>query len=87
MQDDLQRAYQAYQQALYYLHNPKVCRPSLLFQTQLLTPLFPGRPQALVWYRHSIRPIRFLGSCRGGLLFCPSDGQRFVHLLLRIDNI
>ena len=24
MQDDLQRAYQAYQQALYYLRNPKV---------------------------------------------------------------
>ena len=26
MQDDLQKAYAAYQQALYFLPNPKVCR-------------------------------------------------------------
>lgn len=48
MQDDLQRAYQAYQQALYYLPNPKVGLFALLFPTQLLTCLFQDDPK--LWY-------------------------------------
>jgi len=37
MQDDLQKAYSAYQQALYLLPNPKVLSPSLLLFTSLLS--------------------------------------------------
>ena len=47
MQDDLQKAYAAYQQALYFLHNPKVRRSPPVPAT-LLTSVRQEDPK--LWY-------------------------------------
>jgi hypothetical protein len=54
MMDNLQEAYTAYQQALYYLRDPKVS--PLVVLKQLLLILGPGT-ETLVWNRYTIRPI------------------------------
>jgi tetratricopeptide (TPR) repeat protein len=53
MQDDLQKAYSAYQQALYLLPNPKVS--CLLMIRQPISHMhFIGGSKAMVRYRHSL---------------------------------
>jgi len=54
MQDDLQKAYSAYQQALYLLPNPKVRRSYNYCTFLKLTRLTLGRSQAVVRYRHPL---------------------------------
>ena len=55
MMEDLQQAYHAYQQALYHLRDPKV----RIRVWHSLTPLtFATGTKALVWYRHTVRPLR-----------------------------
>ena len=76
MQDDLQKAYSAYQQALYLLPNPKV---TLAFSiSPVFSLLLPGGPQTLVRDRHSLRSIWLARPCRGSLRLCPPHVQRFV---------
>ena len=63
--EDLQQAYQAYQQALYHLRDPKVrfyFRPVVLHGQQI----FAGT-KALVRYRYTLRSIWLLGARRGSL--------------------
>lgn len=55
MMDNLQDAYTAYQQALYYLSDPKVCIKYLRSDRLLIICL---GTEALVRYRYSIRQIR-----------------------------
>lgn len=72
--EDLQQAYQAYQQALYHLRDPKVSvhlQPSLI----LLTPAVGTK--ALVRYRHTLRSLRITRTCRGSLLPGHADAARF----------
>lgn len=57
MMDNLQEAYTAYQQALYYLRDPKVS-PARCPKKQLLLMLGPGT-ETLVWNWYIIRPIWF----------------------------
>jgi len=78
MQDDLQKAYSAYQQALYLLPNPKVCIHISFLDLTLHYYYLLGRSKTLVWNRHPLRPIWFIGSCRGGLLLRFEDGQRLA---------
>lgn len=52
MQDDLQKAYQAYQQALYLLPNPKVGLLSCSTAQCLTTST--GGPETVVWHWHSL---------------------------------
>ena len=53
MQDDLQKAYTAYQQALYLLPNPKVYI-SVFGSPFTLINTFLGGSQTMVWYRHPL---------------------------------
>ena len=79
MQDDLQKAYSAYQQALYLLPNPKVLYlplPSPIVYKLII--IDPGGPKALVWNRHSLRPIWLPRPCRRGIRLGPPHVQRSV---------
>ena len=85
MQDDLQKAYSAYQHALYSLPNPKV-------YIQIMSTLHEnrayhqtGKSQIMVWDRNPLRPVRILGQCRGSFLVCPEDGQGYAHTCLRFQ--
>ena len=49
MQDDLQKAYAAYQQALYLLPNPKVCAHTPTLATSSL-PLTFSQEDPKLWY-------------------------------------
>lgn len=74
MMDDLQQAYAAYQNALINLRNPKVCKPQLAHSVgQLLTAHHIGA-EALVRDWYIVRPLRFLGPCRGSILPGDADG-------------
>lgn len=67
MMDDLQQAYAAYQNALINLRNPKVSHAnSRAALNHPLIRLHVGA-QALVRHWHPVRPLWFLGPCRGGL--------------------
>ena len=63
--EDLQQAYQAYQQALYHLRDPKVryCSGSVALPGQQ----FSAGTKALVRYRYTLRSIWLLGARRGSL--------------------
>jgi general transcriptional corepressor CYC8 len=50
MLDNLQEAYTAYQQALYYLPDPKVCSVIHFPSTELIV----SGAKALVWHRYSL---------------------------------
>lgn len=64
--EDLQQAYQAYQQALYHLRDPKVyTKSTALSQARLMA--FSGT-QALVRHWYTVRPIRIPGTRRRSLL-------------------
>lgn len=52
MMDNLQEAYTAYQQALYYLPDPKVCTATLLVY-YTLSLIFAGT-QVVVWHRYPL---------------------------------
>ena len=65
MMEDLQQAYQAYQQALYHLRDPKV--RYYFISVALRGQQFPVGTQALVRYRYTLRSIWLLGARRGGL--------------------
>lgn len=80
MMDNLQEAYQAYQQALYHLSNPKVKKNKIkkkvpFVHTHINLSFFLG-PQALVWYWYSLRSLWFIGTCRGSLFGCDEDGSK-----------
>lgn len=76
MMDDLQKAYTAYQQALYHLRDPKASLPSLsLPLPPVLIHLLTGT-QTVVRNRHSLRPIRIAGACRRGFLAGDADGAK-----------
>lgn len=74
MMDNLQDAYTAYQQALYYLSDPKVCALSPCDHV-LLTRC--SGAQALVRYRYLVRQIRLSGTRRGGILPGHAHGAGF----------
>ena len=65
MMDDLQQAYSAYQQALYHLSDPKVCLHEQVggHATDVCT-----GAEALVWHRHTLRPLWLPGARRRGFL-------------------
>lgn len=68
MMDDLQKAYSAYQQALYHLRDPKVSeQASDQVGDMCLHVIFAGA-QALVWHRHFVRSLWLARTCRGGVL-------------------
>lgn len=82
MQDDLQKAYVAYQQALYFLPNPKVS-PRCNFGTPrsaVTSFIFPtSGSQAMVWDRHIVRPLWLARSCGRSFFECPENGSRYVN--------
>lgn len=71
MMDNLQDAYTAYQQALYYLPDPKVNQ--MICHSNCLLTLTAGA-QALVWNRYIIRSIRVSRTRRRGLFAGHADG-------------
>lgn len=73
MMDNLQDAYTAYQQALYYLPDPKVRSPRNLQNSSLTLPV---GTQALVWNWHTIRSIWLPRACRRGLFPSHAHGTR-----------
>src|SRR5882757_7749010 len=79
MQDDLQKAYTAYQQALYLLPNPKVYI-HFSWQSPLINS-FSGGSQTMVWYRYPLRSIWFPRPCRRSFLLGSSYVQRSVWVL------
>jgi hypothetical protein len=54
MQDDLQKAYTAYQQALYHLPNPKVRGVAPFLSLFFITTRFAGRPEVVVRDRYPL---------------------------------
>jgi tetratricopeptide (TPR) repeat protein len=73
MQDDLQKAYSAYQQALYLLPNPKArCSHCHVLKHSLTST--EGGSQALVWHRYPVRSLWVIGPRRRGVCVCPSHG-------------
>jgi hypothetical protein len=78
MQDDLQKAYSAYQHALYSLPNPKVFAHHSFVEER-----FPycqiGKSEIVVWDWNPLRPVWVLGQCRGGFLVSPEDGQGYAR--------
>ena len=73
MMDNLQDAYTAYQQALYYLSDPKVSAHN--HGADKLLTSYSGA-EALVRHWYSIRQIRLSRTCRGGLLPGHAHGAR-----------
>jgi hypothetical protein len=72
--DNLQEAYTAYQQALYYLPDPKVFDPSQLSHGTIVDQVVGAK--TLVWNRNSIRSIRIARSCRGSLFTSHANAAR-----------
>mgnify|MGYP002387787697 CR=1 FL=1 len=54
MMDDLQKAYAAYQQALYHLPNPKVTMNEEMSSLTLILTVTNTGPESLVWHRNSV---------------------------------
>ncbi len=54
MMDDLQKAYAAYQQALYHLPNPKVKSSMNEEISSLILTVINTGPESLVWHRNSV---------------------------------
>lgn len=77
MMDDLQKAYSAYQQALYHLRDPKVlpCSEKLRLRSRLLTPYVTGA-ETLVRNRYSLRPIWLPRACRRSVLTGDANGTQ-----------
>lgn len=75
MMDNLQEAYSAYQQALYYLPDPKVGQD--LAKLLLGVADIAIGTKALVWHWHPLRPIRITGARRGSLLPGHAHAARF----------
>lgn len=61
MQDDLQKAYSAYQHALYSLPNPKVFVHYTFFINESFSYGRTGKSEIMVWDWNPLRPVRFLG--------------------------
>jgi general transcriptional corepressor CYC8 len=80
MQDDLQKAYSAYQHALYSLPNPKVFAMLTSAAGKDYSSHQTGKSEVMVRDWNSLRPVRVFGQRRGGFLVRPKDGQRYVHV-------
>lgn len=76
MMDDLQQAYNAYQNALVHLPSPKVssCKCYLALQ-DAYTYCLGSSP--VVWHRYPLRSVWFSGPCRGGVRQRHGHGPRF----------
>jgi tetratricopeptide (TPR) repeat protein len=74
MMDDLQKAYSAYQQALYHLRDPKVRnRPLATVESELEAKMFLGT-EIMVRNRYSLRSIRVSGTRRRSVFTSDADG-------------
>lgn len=38
-----------------------------------------GKPKVVVWHWNPLRPVWFLGQCRGSFLVGPEDGQGYAR--------
>lgn len=74
MMDDLQKAYSAYQQALYHLRDPKVLLSSETLSALKVTDPYILGAETLVRNRYSIRPLRLSRACRGSILAGDANG-------------
>ena len=77
MQDDLQKAYSAYQHALYSLPNPKVSAYHVSVDESFSYGQ-TGKSEIMVWDWNPLRPVRILGQRGGSFLVCLEDGQGYA---------